>query len=106
MTLKLQWKGTIETGRKKDLILASLTAGKSLYIICLDARISHCLVSKWRRTDVAFREACSKAMEISAKLRAQARDLAKEQRRAEQERRMAMWRQEQAKWRPVNRIAP
>jgi hypothetical protein len=104
--IKLRWRGTAETGRKKDLILASLTEGKSLYSICLDARISQCQVSKWRKTDTVFRAACSKAMQVSTDLRAQARDRVKRERRAEQERRLAMWRREPPKWKPINRIAP
>jgi hypothetical protein len=71
----------------------------SLYGACLDARIPHNMVYMWRRTDMAFGAACSKALQISAELRARERDRIREDRRAEQERRTAMWR-------PVNRIAP
>jgi hypothetical protein len=94
-----QWKGTAETGRKKELILELLEKGKSLYSACLDARISHNMVYMWRKTDVAFRAACSKAIQVSAELRVRERNRVKEERRADQERRTALWR-------PVNRIAP
>jgi terminase small subunit-like protein len=94
-----RWKGTAETGRRKDLILELLGKGMSLYGACLDARISHNMVYVWRKTDRAFRAACSKAIQVSAELRAQERNRLKDERQAAQERRMAMWR-------PVNRIAP
>jgi hypothetical protein len=97
--MTFQWKGTAETQRKKDLILELLRKGRSLYGACLDARISHNMVYIWRKTDVAFRAACSKAVQVSAELRAQERSRIREERRIEQERRMVLWR-------PVNRIAP
>jgi hypothetical protein len=97
--MALRWRGTAETGRKKDLILELLGKGMSLYSACLEARISHNMVYMWRWTDAAFRAACSKAIQISAELRGRERDRIREDRRAEQARRMAMWR-------PVNRIAP
>jgi hypothetical protein len=97
--MTVRWKGTAETGRKKELILELLEKGKSLYSACLDARISHNMVYIWRKTDAAFRAACAKAVQASAGLRAKERNRLKEERRAEQERRVAMWR-------PVNRIAP
>jgi len=93
------WKGTAETGRKKDLVLELLAKGRSLYAACLDARIPHNMVYVWRRTDAAFRAACSKAVQVSAELRAHERNRLKEERQAEQARRSAMWQ-------PVNRIAP
>jgi hypothetical protein len=94
-----QWKGTAETKRRKAAILELLAKGMSLYGACLDARISHNMVYMWRKTDAAFRAACSEAVRASAELRARERNRLKQERQAEQERRMAMWR-------PVNRIAP
>jgi hypothetical protein len=93
------WKGTAETGRKKDLILELLAQGRSLYSIYLSEKIAQCVVMAWRRKDAAFHTACSRAIRISAELRARQRNRIKEERQAEQERRLAMWR-------PVNRIAP
>jgi hypothetical protein len=97
--MKPHWRGTAETGRKKDLILKLLAEGRSLYSACLDARIPYNMVYVWRRTDSAFRTACSKAVQASAELRAKERNHIKEERQAEQQRRVA-------RWRPVNRIAP
>jgi hypothetical protein len=57
------------------------------------------MVYMWRKTDGAFRVACSEVVQISTGLRTQERKRIKEERRAEQERRIAIWR-------PVNRIAP
>lgn len=94
-----QWKGTAETARKKDLILELLTQGRSLYSIYLSEKIAQCVVMAWRRKDAAFHTACSRAIQISAELRARERNRLKEERRVEQARRRAMWR-------PVNRIAP
>jgi hypothetical protein len=94
-----QWKGTVETARKKDLILELLRKGMSLYAACLDARISHNMVYIWRKTDGAFRAACSKAVQVSAEQRARERNRIRDERLAEQKRRLSMWR-------PVNRIAP
>jgi hypothetical protein len=97
--MSLQWKGTFETRRKKDLILGLLRKGRSLYAACLEAGIAHNAVYMWRRADAAFRMACTEAMQISAELRAGERKRIEDERRVAQERRMAMWR-------PVNRIAP
>jgi len=94
-----QWKGTTETGCKKDRILELLAQGRSLYSIYLSEKIAQCVVMAWRRKDAAFHIACSKAIQVSAELRAQERNRLKDERRADQERRMAMWR-------PMNRIAP
>jgi hypothetical protein len=99
LEMRPRWRGTAETGRKKDLILELLAGGKSLYGARLDARISHNMVYMWRRTDAAFQAACSNAVQISGELRARERSRVKAERRADQERRMVMWR-------PVNRIAP
>jgi len=97
--MKPLWKGTAETGRKKDLILELLIQGRSLYSIYLSEKIAQCVVMAWRRNDEAFHTACSKAIRVSAELRVLERNRIKEERRADQERRMALWR-------PVNRIAP
>lgn len=94
-----QWRGTPETGRKKDLILELLAKGHSLYAACLEVSIPHNMVYMWRRSDAAFRAACSRGVQLSAELRAQERNRIKQERLAEQQRRLTMWR-------PVNRIAP
>jgi hypothetical protein len=97
--MKPVWNGTAETKRKKDLILELLVQGRSLYSIYLSEKIAPCVVMAWRRKDAAFHTACSKAIRVSAEIRAQERNRLKEDRRAEQTRRAAMWRS-------VNKIAP